>query len=937
MAEVPENVRCHFLPWHAPLLPQAVAWLARDWVGDGPLDLSRALVVVPTRQAGRRLRAGLAEHAAARGQAAFPPRVMPPEQLLALAERGGDVAAPLQTTLAWTHVLARVALADFRAVFPLDPPARGFAWTLRLAHEFTRLQATLGEAGLLLGDVALRAPADFPERERWQQLGELSRAHAAVLAERGWREPQAARLAAARAPAPLEGIERVVVLAVPDPLPLALDVLAVHARALPVDVVVFAPEAEAENFDAWGRPLADAWTRRAAPFADFRSGVHLLADAAAQAERIAATAARYPAPDGMLGIGVADAEIAALAENALERAGRAAFNPAGELHRAHTLFQFLAALAAFGRDPTFAHTLALARTPETLGWLAEELGGDFSAAHWLKELDDAHREHLPATLAQARTHAGPAAARGLARLADLRDELRRGDFASGAAAALARVFAGQRLDRSRAEDRRFEEAAQAWGEIVRACAEAARAFPHVRRDEWWEIALEQFGAARRETDKPAGALELQGWLELPWEDAPHVLVAGFNEGAVPESVVGDVFLPESLRGALGLKTNAARLARDAYLLHALVASRRAGGRVDVLLGKVSSAGDPLKPSRLLLQCADEELPGRVGHLFRPLATGAALPAWERPWKLRPRRAALAGPLSPTAFRSYLACPFRFYLQHVLKMEAVDAEKAELDVFDFGRLCHKPLEKFAAAPWRDCTDERLLAAMLVEEFDRVARERFGDTPAVPLVAQLESGRQRLRAAAKVQAQQRADGWAVFAIEQGFQIELGGLTIKGRIDRIDRHESGAWRVIDYKTSDAPKLPVEAHLGPPREGTPDWTLAASDGKPRQWTDLQLPLYLAALPRIVPEATERAACGYFNLPKAVASTSVALWDGYSIELHESALRCAAGVVAAVRAGEFWPPNEKIRTENDAFAELFHRGVAESVEGVGFEVGGAS
>jgi ATP-dependent helicase/nuclease subunit B len=397
---------------------------------------------------------------------------------------------------------------------------------------------------------------------------------------------------------------------------------------------------------------------------------------------------------------------------------------------------------------------------------------------------------------------------------------------------------------------------------------------------------------------------------------------------VPESVVGDVFLPESLRAVLGLKTNAARLARDAYLLHALVASRRAGGRVDVLLGKVSSAGDPIKPSRLLLQCADAELPSRVRHLFRALTSAATLPARERPWKLRPRWTALTGPLSPTAFRSYLACPFRFYLQHGLKMEAVDAEKTELDVFDFGRLCHKPLEKFAEIPWRDCTDERLLAAMLVEEFDRVARERFGDTPAVPLVAQLESGRQRLRWAAKVQAQQRADGWVVFAIEQGFRIELGGLTIKGRIDRIDRHESGAWRVIDYKTSDAPKSPLDAHLGPPREGTPDWTLwTGGGGKPRQWTDLQLPLYLEALPQIVPEARERAACGYFNLPKAVASTSVTLWHDYSIEVHESALRCAAGVVAAVRAGEFGPPNEKIRPENDAFAELFHRGVADSVE----------
>jgi ATP-dependent helicase/nuclease subunit B len=40
------------------------------------------------------------------------------------------------------------------------------------------------------------------------------------------------------------------------------------------------------------------------------------------------------------------------------------------------------------------------------------------------------------------------------------------------------------------------------------------------------------------------------------------VVAGLNDGLVPDAVVGDAFLPESLRERLGLKTNAARLARD---------------------------------------------------------------------------------------------------------------------------------------------------------------------------------------------------------------------------------------------------------------------------------------------------------------------------------------------------------------------------------------
>ena len=441
--------------------------------------------------------------------------------------------------------------------------------------------------------------------------------------------------------------------------------------------------------------------------------------------------------------------------------------------------------------------------------------------------------------------------------------------------------------------------------------------------------MQRFGEVTRQSDKPPGAIELQGWLELPFEDAPHVIVAGLNEGCVPESIVGDVFLPESLRARLGLKTNAARFARDAYLLHALVASRRESGRVDLLLAKVNAAGEPLRPSRLLLQCADEALPARIQFLFRPLESSATLPAWERPWRLRPRRAAPPANVSVTAFRAYLACPFRFYLRHVLKLGAVDSLKSELNAMDFGTLCHGPLEMLVQPAWRDCTDEQVLASALVEEFDRAARERFGSAPAVPILAQLESGRQRLRRAAQVQVGERAAGWQVVATEQSFAVEIGGCTVRGKIDRIDRHlDTGAWRVVDYKTTDAAPSPAAAHLGTAREEMPEWALVhAADGKLRAWTDLQLPLYVHALPRLIPEATGRIACGYFNLPKAVTATQLAVWEDYTPELHASALRCAEAVIAAVRAEQFWPPSERVSPDYDEFAPLFHRSATESVE----------
>jgi ATP-dependent helicase/nuclease subunit B len=923
----PANVQRFFLPWRSPLLPQAVAWLARDWTGAGPLDLARGVVVVPTKHAGRRLRAGLAEHAAARGQAVFPPRVVSPEALLSLGGEGRGVATPLQTTLAWTQVLLAADLDEFRAVFPLDPPARSFAWALQLAQEMFRLQQTLAEGALTIGEVATRAPAALPERERWHQLAELARRQGAALARHGWREPHAAQIEAAFQPAPWEDVERIVLLGVPDPLPLALIALASQAGRTPVDVVVFAPEEEAAAFDGWGRPLTAAWKTRAAPWTEFSRQVHVRPDAAAQAEEVAQLAARYGEPEGRLGVGVADPEIAPLAANALLRAGCPAFDPAGAPRRQSGFFQLLVALAAFADEASFAHAAALARRPHILAWLRAD-AATFRAEDWLRGLDDLQAAHLPATLSDAQRHATGVVAFGLRKLAELRQRLRAGPFAPAVAAALAEIFPSPPHGSDAAREELIESAS-AWTELLAECDAAAAAFPQLTRADWWEIALSQFGAKRREAEKPAGALELLGWLELLWEDAPHVVVAGLNDGFVPKAILGDVFLPESRQRELGLKTNEDRLACDAYLLHALVAARREGGRVDVLVGKVSAAGDPLKPSRLLLLGADEELPARVDWLFRPLETNAVLPAWERAWQLRPPAAAVPTRVSVTAFRAYLECPFRFYLRHVLKMEAVDPDKTELDVFDFGRLCHTPLEKLKEAPWRDATDERVLSDMLLEVFDAEVRARFGERLAVPLLAQLESARQRLRRAAAVQARERAAGWVVQDVERDFRIEVGGLVVSGQIDRIDRHEqTGEWRVIDYKTSDAGKPPAETHLVAPRRGRqyPDWALVSWQGKGRAWADLQLPLYLHALPQLGLGDVGRPTCGYFNLPKATGDTGLALWDGYTPELQESALACVRGVVAAIRAEQFWPPNEEIRAERDAFAELFHRGVAASV-----------
>lgn len=924
MTESGATLRRHLLPWDRPLPAQAAAWLAGDWSGAGPLDLSHVLVVVPTRQSGRRLREALAEHAHARGGAVLAPRVVLPEDLLAMGRTAPDipVASRLENQLAWVEVLRGVDLDEFREVFPVDPPARNFSWAKRLAAQFIRVQAALAEGGLGMADVVRRAGDDLPEAERWRQLGELEQRHAALLATVGRRSPQARLIASAFRPVCPVGISRLVLLATPDPFPLARVALETLARALPVDVVIYGPPESDADFDAWGRPQDEAWRARP-PELDFTTQVRLCLDPAEQASELTELARGYGAPEGRLAIGIGDPEVAPVLEHRLRSAGLAVYNPAGQSWQQGGFHALLAALGNLVREPAFDVAQGLGRCPDFLAWLAAQ--GAYPAETWLRELDALHQAHLPATVAAALRHAGErtVARRGLEAILELRESLVSGSFPENAAATLDRLLAHREIPAETAE------VAQAWMEVLRE-AETARALaPGLTKADWWELTLGIYGEGRRDEPRQAGAMELLGWSELLWDDTPHLVIAGFNDGRIPETVVGDAFLPEALRARLGLATNEGRFARDVYLLSALAAARRERGQLDLLVGKTSLAGDPLRPSRLLLLCRDDELPGRVAQLFRPAPVSRASPPWRRAWKLRPPVLPPPARVSVTAFRDYLQCPFRFYLKHVLRMEAFDPFKSELDAFDFGTLCHHALEAMGQDPVaRESSDPAALKRFLVARLDEEARRRFGGELTLPLIVQLESARQRLGRAAEVQAAERAAGWRIEAVEHKFELSLGPVTVSGRIDRIEKHaETGQVRVIDYKTSDQAVTPLAAHVRPARrqEEAPDWACFRRDGKDWVWTDLQLPLYLEAL---AAEFGEGVTAGYFNLPKAVGETALLPWTGYDAADRAEARRCAEGVAAAVAAGKFWPPAElSARDEDDRFAGLFHQGTAASVE----------
>jgi ATP-dependent helicase/nuclease subunit B len=272
----------------------------------------------------------------------------------------------------------------------------------------------------------------------------------------------------------------------------------------------------------------------------------------------------------------------------------------------------------------------------------------------------------------------------------------------------------------------------------------------------------------------------------------------------------------------------------------------------------------------------------------------------RPQRLKEPLAAL----SVTKFRDYIACPYRFYLRHMLGLKAMSDEADELDGGAFGNLAHAVLEQFGRAneaqTARQSVDPATIDEYLSDKLSQIAAARFGKQFARPAVlVQVEQVRLRLREFAHRQAERTRDGWRIVFVEDSeskklltapWEVDGQSFTLQGRIDRIDYHPKlRKLAVLDYKTADKGDAPQRTH----RRGD-------------EWIDLQLPLYrhlvrAAKLPADVP-ADAPIELGYIVLPLDLKCVGLLLAEWDDALLLSADLR-AYEVVRGIREERFWPP----------------------------------
>ena len=401
------------------------------------------------------------------------------------------------------------------------------------------------------------------------------------------------------------------------------------------------------------------------------------------------------------------------------------------------------------------------------------------------------------------------------------------DWASAFAQALQSIgtVAGSPIVSDSALDSNEYQALARWQELLGEFA----ALDRIVRRLAPAAALGQLERLARETifqpDGGAPPVQVLGVLEANALTFDHVWVMGLTAEVWPPPVQPDPLLPIELQRAAGMPgaSATAELERSRRQLQRLLQAAP-----EVIVSHATVAVDrQIAPSPMIASFEEWTPPRRAARLIDVMAPSAltitrdaVAPPWRATTPLRGGAAIL---------QNQAACPFRAFALHRLSAKAIESPHDGFDYRERGQLVHDTLATFWTSlpePTRDALvatsgsqRHELLSAAAEAAQLRLQRRRGTFSAAL---TGLESA--RLVRVIEQWLQHEAgtrSAFRVVAIEDARTMQVGPLTVTGRLDRVDEGADGAHIVIDYKTGGTKN--------------PGWLEARPD-------EPQLPLYLTA-----------------------------------------------------------------------------------------------
>ena len=382
-------------------------------------------------------------------------------------------------------------------------------------------------------------------------------------------------------------------------------------------------------------------------------------------------------------------------------------------------------------------------------------------------------------------------------------------------------------------------------ETLGSLSRAGKLFPHYSYtfNEWLFLLKKTFMHARFQVPpEDEGGVQVLGIEEsmgLPWNE---IYLGGLVDGKFPQRLPQNIFLPEATLETLGVRTlEKARLSAAYHFYRLLLSANK------IVLSWPENEGDRSAiPSPFLMELAPLRMAGLISEAHHiqsslKLEHSNSLPELAKAISLSGDTRGLseiitrdipgmAGIRSATTFTSreqarslprtikrsfrvtelddYLACPYDYYVKHLLGLRPLEEPTEDISALDRGSTIHAILRNFYLA-WTGpitCNDRAAARELLRDltlsafgkEADTVRNRREKDlflnkTAERFLDAEEEFWKQGMRPVCLEQT------------IKDFELILSNnetVVINGKIDRIDVDENGNFIIVDYKTGDYPE---------------------------------------------------------------------------------------------------------------------------------------
>ncbi len=286
---------------------------------------------------------------------------------------------------------------------------------------------------------------------------------------------------------------------------------------------------------------------------------------------------------------------------------------------------------------------------------------------------------------------------------------------------------------------------------------------------------------------------IYGLIEARMSRADLVICAGLTEGTWPASSATDALLPPAVLRHLGVPSGDFRIGLSAHDL----ASALGAPEVVLSWAKRDSAG-PAIPSRFVLRVqamlgadlAGKHREDEAVRIARTIDIAPRAADYARP-RPRPDPQQRRVDISASGLDRLRSDPYQFYASEILRLKRLDSLDAEPSAAWQGTAVHAILDRWH----RDGEVPGQLVATAEAVLDSMS--------AHPLMRRLWRPRlvKALEWIDEEIVAQRNSGRVMLDTECWGEMELAGIRIHARADRIDRMPDGSLAVVDYKTGQPP----------------------------------------------------------------------------------------------------------------------------------------